>query len=258
MSNSIHMEFAIKLKEKTGKEFLSYTSVKHALADMRLFELYVQGKLERRTDSLTFGSVYDCLLFTPEDFNTRFVVFDDLAIVNDIGGRNPRATKEYKEWKSQFSRGAGEREVVSLEDYQKAIDMISRIMETEAHKYLIGKYQEELQGFIGFVPVRGFLDCLGSGFVSDSKTTRSISSFKRDVYAFGYDIQAYIYKSLSGQDDYYWVAQDTSYPYTPAVYKARQETINGGKYKFDQAVKTIDSYLNSNDSTMTFSLFGEI
>ena len=89
------MEFAIKLKEKTGKEYLSYTSVKYALSDMRLFELYVQGKLEKKSDAMTFGSVYDCLLFTPEELNNRFVVFDDLKIVSDIGGKNPRATKEY-------------------------------------------------------------------------------------------------------------------------------------------------------------------
>ena len=252
------MEFAIKLKEKTGKEYLSYTSVKYALSDMRLFELYVQGKLEKKSDAMTFGSVYDCLLFTPEEFNNRFVVFDDLKIVSDIGGKNPRVTKEYRDWKHQFSRGAGERDVVSLEDHQRAIDMINRISETPAWEFLQGDYQQELRGLINDIPVRGFLDCRGDGFVSDSKTTRSISSFRRDVFAFSYDIQAYLYLQLSGQKEFYWVAQDTSYPYTPGLFKAKEDTINGGKYKFDRAVKTIGTYLNGNDSTETFSIIGEI
>ena len=252
------MDFALKLQEKTGKNYLSYTSVKTALDDMVKFELYVQGKWNKKTEALSFGSVYDCLLFTPDEFDKRFSVFDDAAIVESIDSKNPRATKEYKEWKVKFNEESIGKDSVSLEDYQRAIDLISRIMETDCWEYLQGDYQKEVQGFIGDIPVRGFLDCLGDGFVSDSKTTRSIGSFKRDVFSFGYDIQAYIYMTLAQQKEYYWVAQDTSYPYTPAVFKATESTINGGKYKFERAVQIISRYLNDDLLTSTFSIYGEI
>ena len=96
------MDFALKLQEKTGKNYLSYTSVKTALDDMVKFELYVQGKWNKRTDALSFGSVYDCLLFTPDEFDKRFSVFDDAGIVESIDSKNPRATTAYKEWKVKF------------------------------------------------------------------------------------------------------------------------------------------------------------
>jgi hypothetical protein len=252
------MDFALKLQEKTTKSYLSYTSIKTALDDMVKFELYVQGKWNKRSEALSFGSVYDCLLFTPEEFDKRFSVFDDRDVVESIDSKNPRATTIYKQWKSTFDEQSKDKEAVSLDDYQKAIDMITRIQETDCWEYLQGDYQKEVQGFIGDIPVRGFLDCLGNGFVSDSKTTRAIGSFKRDVFSFGYDIQAYIYMTLAQQKEYYWVAQDTSYPYTPALFKATEATINGGKYKFDRAVQIISKYLDGDLLTSTFSIYGEI
>ena len=37
------MEFSIKLQEKTSKSYLSYSSVKHALNDMRAFRVVHEG-----------------------------------------------------------------------------------------------------------------------------------------------------------------------------------------------------------------------
>ena len=85
------------LVERTGKKYLSYSSIKYALQDIALFELYMQGKLKKDSPALAFGSAYDCLLFTPELFDEQFHVFDDREIVQDIGGRQPRSTKVYKD-----------------------------------------------------------------------------------------------------------------------------------------------------------------
>ena len=87
------MEFALKLQQVTGKDYLTYTSLKYAIQDVRLFELYVQGKLHKDSDALTFGRLYDTLLFTPELFENSFTVMDDSEIVAKIGGASPRATK---------------------------------------------------------------------------------------------------------------------------------------------------------------------
>ena len=39
-------------------------------------------------------------------------------------------------------------------------------------EYLNGSTQFEINDWIGDIPVRGFLDVMGDGFVSDSKTSR--------------------------------------------------------------------------------------
>jgi hypothetical protein len=238
------MEFALKLQEVTGKDYLTYTSLKYATQDVRLFELYVQGKLHKDSDALTFGRLYDTLLFTPEQFENSFTVMDDSDIVAKIGGASPRATKAYKEWKTELASTS--KTLVGMEDYSKAIEMINRLEDSGiVEAYLKGQYQVELAGFIGDAPVRGFLDCKGTGYVSDSKSTRAISGFKRDIYSFGYDIQAYIYTQLAGTDEYYWVAQDTSYPYTPKIFQASERTLEGGRLKFEKAVENVRNFVFS-------------
>ena len=57
-----------QLTEAVGKPHLSYSSLKYALGDMRLWEMYMRGQLKKESDALHFGSLYDLLLFEPEKF----------------------------------------------------------------------------------------------------------------------------------------------------------------------------------------------
>ena len=68
---------SVQLAEAVGKGHLSYSSIKYALQDMRLWEMYMRGQLKKESDALTFGSMYDCLLFTPEDFDKQFMVLNE-------------------------------------------------------------------------------------------------------------------------------------------------------------------------------------
>ena len=51
-----------------GKPHLSYSSLKYALGDMRLWEMYMRGKLKKESEALSFGSLYDLMLFEPDKF----------------------------------------------------------------------------------------------------------------------------------------------------------------------------------------------
>jgi len=251
------------LVKKTGKKYLSYSSVKYALQDIALFELYMQGKLRKESEALTFGSAYDCLLFKPHKFDKLFHVMDDTEIIKEVGGKNPRVTKAYKEWKAEEKDKAKDKTVVSIEDYQQCIDMITRLDESKVLDiYLGGDYQveflQELEIGAEVVPFRGFLDCLGKGFISDSKSSRSVKGFPRDVRVFGYDIQAYLYTHAFGVRDFYWVVQEKAYPYLPAVYKASEETLDSGKRKVVRALSIIKEHYENDKPSTTFFLQGEI
>ena len=104
------------LVKRTGKKYLSYSSIKYALQDIALFELYMQGKLRKESEALTFGSAYDCLLFEPHKFDNQFHVMDDTEIIKEVGGKNPRVTKVYKEWKAEEKTKAKDKTVVTIED----------------------------------------------------------------------------------------------------------------------------------------------
>ena len=107
------------------------------------------------------------------------------------------------------------------------------------------EFNEDIDG----VPVKGFLDCLGDGFITDSKSSRSVDKFRYDVNSWSYDIQAYIYTKVFNVKDYYWVVQEKAYPFYPALVKCSDETLFRGEMKYHQALENINNWLSSNSQT---------
>ena len=238
-----------KLKEATGKPHLSYSSLKYALGDMRLWEMYMKGQLKKESEALTFGSLYDMLLFEPDKAHDTYYVLDDMDIVNSIGGKYPRNTKKYREWKAEAAQTAqnADKELVNQEDWKKAQEMIQRLKDCGLYdkRFAGGKFQVEFNVDIDGVPLKGFLDCLQDGqFIVDSKSSRSIDKFRYDVNSFCYDIQAYIYCKVFDLKDYYWVVQEKAYPFYPADVKCSEETLFKGEMKFHEALENIKNYLD--------------
>ena len=67
-----------------------------------------------------------------------------------------------------------------------------------------------------------------------------------------YDIQAYIYTTVFGIKDFYWVAQEKTYPYLPALIKCTENTLFTGEMKFQDAVKRIHKFLNEDEKPTIF------
>lgn len=260
------MEFSLKLQEKTGKSYLSYSSIKNALTDMRAFELYMAGKLKRESPALTFGSMYDMMLFEPDKAKATYQVIDHDEIMAKMGDRvkalkNPKSSSEYKAAVQQLKTEAVEedRQLVDESEWKTAHFMVKRLIDSGIKDgYMMGDYQVEFNEFIDDIPVRGFFDCKGAEYVSDSKSTRSIPGFKYDVNKFSYDIQAYIYTQVAGLDDFFWVAQEKTYPYPLAVYKAKEETILRGQFKFEHAVAKIKDWLFLDKPVVNDYIYEEI
>ena len=255
------MEFASKLMERTGKGYVSYSALKYAAdgsrqQDMKLFELYVKGMLRKESDAFTFGGLYDTLLLEPDTLMDKYYVIYDDKKITELSDRykNPRASKDYKEWlASESELGLSQGKTIVNEDMMvQAQDMIVRLDESEVldmntgeirmvREYLNGSTQFEINDWIGDIPVRGFLDVMGDGFVSDSKTSRDLHGFKWDV------------------DKFYWVVQGKSVPYTCGVYKASEMTLKRGEAKFWSAINNIRTWLDQPEKdTNTFAIYGTI
>tara|TARA_R100001440_G_scaffold65167_2_gene85952 strand:+ start:749 stop:1513 length:765 start_codon:yes stop_codon:yes gene_type:complete len=240
-----------ELEDRVGKPHLSYSSLKYALGDMRLWEMYMRGELKRESDALFFGSLYDMLLFEPEKAKDLYHTLDDASIVEEIGGRNPRATKKYKEWKAEEAEKAEAKELVPKEDWDKAHEMIQRLKDCGLYdkRFAGGKYQVEFNVDLDGVPLKGYLDCLQDDSIIDSKSSRSIEKFRYDVRSFSYDIQAYIYTKVFGIKDFWWLVQEKAYPFYPADVKCSEETLFSGEMKYHQAIENILSWLKSNEKS---------
>jgi hypothetical protein len=241
-----------RLEESVGKPHLSYSSLKYALGDMRLWEMYMRGQLKKESEALHFGSLYDLLLFEPEKFEDAYFVLDDTDIVSSIGGKFPRNTKRYREWKAEQVEKNPTKELASEADVKKAQEMIQRLKDCGLYdsRFAGGRFQVEFNEDIDGVPLKGFLDCLQDGkFIVDSKSSRSIDKFRYDVNSFSYDIQAYVYTKVFGLKDFYWVVQEKAYPYYPADVKCSEETLFRGEMKFHQALENINNWLNGTKKT---------
>ena len=247
------MSMRQQLQESVGKSHLSYSSLKYALGDMRLWEMYMRGQLKKESEALRFGSLYDLLLFEPEKFQDVYYTLDDTSIVASIGGANPRSTKRYKEWKAEAAQVAenADKILASEEDVKKAHQMIQRLDDCGLYdkRFKGGKFQVEFNVDLDGVPLKGFLDCLQDGFIVDSKSSRSIDKFRYDVNSWSYDIQAYIYTKVFNIKDFYWVVQEKAYPFYPADVKCTDETLFRGEMKFHQAIENIQAYLNGDKQT---------
>ena len=95
------MSMRDQLTERVGKPHLSYSSLKYALGDMRLWEMYMRGQLKKESDALYFGSLYDLLLFEPEKFADTYYTLDDADIVADIGGKYPEVRSDTRSGKQK-------------------------------------------------------------------------------------------------------------------------------------------------------------
>jgi hypothetical protein len=248
-----------QLTERVGKGHLSYSSLKYAQGDMRLWEMYMKGELVKDTEALTFGTLYDMLLFERERAMETYEVVNEDKLTKDINSARPKQTKQYKERLAELqlkAESAG-KVLCSLDDWNQAIDMIRRLdLCGLRQSHLTGKYQVKFDTDVDGVPLKGFLDCLGDDFITDSKSTRSIEKFKWDVGSFSYDIQAYIYTKVFGITEYYWVAQEKKYPYYPALVKCTDKTLFSGEMKFHDAVDRIKDWLNKDqDAGLDYAEF---
>jgi len=241
-----------ELVDRFGKGHLSYSSMKMALGDMKNFERYMLGLLKFESKALDFGTLYDMLLFEPEKAAKVYVVVHQDEVLERCSPKTrsskaPPMTAEYKAKKQELSDEleAKGKVLVTKTDMQVANDMIDRLRSCGlVDSYLNGKYQVEFNEQVNGVPVKGFLDCLGSNFISDSKSTQSVKKFKYSVRDFNYDIQAYIYTKVFGIKDFYWVVQEKTEPYTPALVKCSDSTLFAGEMNFSTAAYRIRNFLD--------------
>ena len=150
------MEFSLKLQEKTSKTYLSYSSIKHALNDMRAFELYMAGKLKKESPASTSVACTTCCCSSLDKHVETYQVIDHEQIMDKMSDRvkslkNPKSSSEYKAAVQQLKTEAIEedKQLVDESDWKTAYYMVKRLVDSGVKsKYLQGDYQVEFNEFI--------------------------------------------------------------------------------------------------------------
>jgi hypothetical protein len=207
---------------------LSYSSLKAFIESPNHYLLYKEKK--ESSTQMRKGSLVDCLLFTPSDFPKKYVLADI-----------DKRTKAGKEQAILFeSQGL---EVVSSEQMEEASKIVSSIEgNLNVQDLMIGlDYQKELRGKIQGIEFVGYSDAICPNYIIDLKTTKNASAkeFNRSIFNFKYHLQAAIYMHLSGANEYYWIAVESSAPYNCEVYSCSNEWKDKG---FEMLYKGIEDF----------------
>jgi hypothetical protein len=199
------------------EDHLSFSSINAFRRSPLDFIRYKLG-IREETESMIYGSMVHTLILQAHLFDEKYVIKDDFAICQEIGGAKPRATNRYKEWFAGWEASAGDRTIVDQEDYLLAQSIATATKLNKASAKVL--YGPEGQDGICEVPIegeilnflfKGFIDKLFPVYAVDIKTCPDAEKkkFQRTIIDKGYYIQAAIYKLLCPQiEEFYFIAVD--------------------------------------------------
>lgn len=240
--------------------YLSKSSV-FELWQSSLYQWRFHPREFKSTDAMAWGSLVDCLITTPEDFDAQFVVspFDSYR------------TKEAREWKTE--QEAKEMTIVTEEliaKAEKAVRVLTKthkaaaeiIAKSQKQVMLVGKLKHPLSDD-KFVNLKALLDLapMGGDYLCDIKTTHDFtpSGFEKTIAKFGYHIQASHYLNLWNQlnpDDKRYrfkiIWQQAAAPYEVAVTELPESDIADGSDMFNYLLGKIVSAAKKNYWPMRF------
>ena len=238
------------------------------LSKSAVFELYQKSLFQWRyhpreydsTTSMTWGSLVDCLITTPEDFDSQFTVspFENFK------------KKEAREWRDNMqSEGV---DIVTEEIIEKAKAAVKVLTETHKESAAIianSKKQVMLMSKINHpladkpINMKALLDFVPNGvdFLSDLKTTHDFtpSGFEKAIAKYGYHVQASHYLNLwnlLNPDDqrtrFRIIWQDSNPPYEVAITELPETDIADGADLFNHLLSKIIVASKKNKWEMRF------
>jgi len=185
------------------------------------------------------GTAIHELILEPELFEQKYYLLPDIG-----DGR----TKEGKALKAEHQKKAGNKILLD----KHIIDAIyENYRENElAQKYCVGEVEVSHYTKFDGVDVRVRPDCKSQNWISDIKTCQDNSpkAFRKDVYFWGYHLQAAFYSDVLGIDplNFRFIAIRTKYPFNIAVYGLNQDQIEQGRMGYKLALGDWKTYLDTN------------
>lgn len=198
---------------------------------------YITEKKER-TEAMLLGSVSHCLALQKDQFDAKFVVFDEKKRPKPDMNFNG---KENKEWKQNLFEQAKKDnlELVSKEMYDEAINAVDALKnDGEAKKWLDGETESKLEWkFLGF-NFLGIRDITHPDYIVDLKFVQSADPFIFQRYLFREGVYRqggmYLDGEMNGEftgephKRVIFIGVETKPPYGVSVHELDFEVINAG------------------------------
>ena len=187
----------------------------------------------KESPAMKLGTAVHQALLEPHDF------WDIYHVIEKIDKR----TKAGKEAYQKQIDIAGNKILLEHDVYEIIEGIVADFKKNKlAQHYCKGEIELSHYTKMDDVNVRVRPDCLNtiSNFISDVKTCQDNSpqAFKRDVYSWGYHLQAAFYMDVcGGVDNFKFIACSTKFPYTVEVYTLDEKDIEFGRIAYKAALK---------------------
>jgi len=200
----------------------------------------------KETPAMALGTAVHQALLEPDDF------YDIYHVIDKIDKRTKAGKEEYLK-QVELSKDYNSCTQKIILDYDKH-EIVKNILGAFRQNELAQKYckgEIELSHYTQYegIDVRVRPDCINriSNFISDVKTCQDNSpeAFKRDIYKWGYHLQAAFYMDMCGIDTFKFIAVTTTFPHTCEVYTLSDEMIEFGRNAYKQAFEKWKIYLES-------------
>lgn len=217
-------------------------------------ERWKNGATTEDTTATIWGSLIDCIVLQPTEFNNRYAVSPATYTDEKTGKEKPWtfSANVCKQWRED----QGGKQIVKEELWGQAKWAHSILTGTPRVQAFLDDSQNQLMATADWtdretkvvVPVKVLIDIVPGGkhvgALADLKTARCAhpGPWARVAWSMGYDAQAALYldvwNAATGDErqSWYWVVQENQPPYQPAVLMASQEMIELGRNRYRQAL----------------------
>ena len=225
------------------------------------------------TPALTFGRTMHDYFESPTDFMSKYAVFDDTDVIQDILTRrpditSPTMTKDYKKAKSQFEQDNEDKTVIGLQEYDTLQKMYNSVIDSPFYMNRVqssmnegadvireGSFFCDYETQYGPIKLKARPDLLILGsngnLIVDWKSCADASrnAFRRDFFKYSYDVQAVFYARVLGLSPYafHFVAIEKTEPYSCATYSLSEETATVAMMNVDEALERIGRYVHTGE-----------
>ena len=190
--------------------------------------------------AMAFGSAVHAAILEPDTF------FDLYHIMPKID----RRTKEGKAAYATEQKKAGDKLLLTPEDYDKIEAILDNYRNNDlAQKYCKGVIELSHYTKHNDLDVRVRPDCINvvEDYISDVKTCQDNApiAFRRDIYKYGYHLQAAFYMDMLGINNFKFIAVETNYPFSIEVYTLSDEMLEAGRNAWKKAFSDYELYMTT-------------
>ena len=203
----------------------------------------INGNVQKKHNDV--GNHFHTIVLEPDKVKDRFFVLDDRKIIITLqaeGSKNPRATNKYKDWRTEQLSEAKGRIIIDYDDHYNNECMANELNSHRAIRELIASqdnlFEKVYHDVDGKIKRKGKIDIRNFGnYIADLKGSRdpiTPQTIRSTIIKYGYDRQAAYYCDLTGEEQFYFVMIEKTYPFTCGIVEMSAEALKTGREKYQR------------------------